>query len=96
MKKRLDAPLQAEAERLAALPEASIDTGDIPEAPVAAWRDAVRPGLYRPVKQPVTLRLDADIVAWFKDHVAGSGYQTAINDALRQHVERADRARRIG
>jgi uncharacterized protein (DUF4415 family) len=37
---------------------------------------------YRPVKQPVTLRLDADIVAWFKRK--GRGYQTRINRALRE------------
>ena len=37
--------------------------------------------LYRPIKKPVTLRLDADVLAWFKRH--GSGYQTRINQALR-------------
>lgn len=38
-------------------------------------------GMYRPVKKPVTLRLDADILAWFQR--AGRGYQTRINQALR-------------
>ena len=37
--------------------------------------------LYRPVKKPVTLRLDADILLWFKSQ--GRGYQTRINRALR-------------
>jgi len=37
--------------------------------------------LYRPVKKPVTLRLDADVLAWFKKQ--GPGYQTRINRALR-------------
>jgi uncharacterized protein (DUF4415 family) len=37
---------------------------------------------YRPVKQPVTLRLDADVLAWFKRQ--GRGYQTRINRALRE------------
>lgn len=41
--------------------------------------------LYRPVKQQLSLRLDADVVAWFKD--AGDGYQTRINRALREYVE---------
>lgn len=90
-KMQLSEALQSEADRLADLSDASIDTSDIPEASAAAWRNAVRPGLYRPVKQPVTLRLDADVVAWFKDHAAGSGYQTAINDVLRRHVAAADR-----
>jgi len=90
-KMRLDPALQREAEQLAALADESIDTTDIPEASAAAWRDAVRPGLYRPVKQPVTLRLDADIVAWFKDHATGAGYQTEINRVLRDHVASEDR-----
>lgn len=37
--------------------------------------------LYRPLKKPVTLRLDADVIAWFKK--SGRGYQTRINRALR-------------
>jgi len=39
-------------------------------------------GMYRPVKKPVTLRLDADLLAWFQR--AGRGYQTRINRALRK------------
>ena len=39
-------------------------------------------GLYKPIKKPVTLRLDADVLAWFKK--AGRGYQTRINRALRR------------
>jgi uncharacterized protein (DUF4415 family) len=38
--------------------------------------------LYRPIKKPVTLRLDADVLAWFKK--SGRGYQTRINRALRK------------
>jgi uncharacterized protein (DUF4415 family) len=38
--------------------------------------------MYRPVKKPVTLRLDADVLAWFQR--AGRGYQTRINRALRK------------
>jgi len=36
---------------------------------------------YKPMKRPVTLRLDADVLAWFKK--GGRGYQTRINRALR-------------
>jgi uncharacterized protein (DUF4415 family) len=39
-------------------------------------------GMYKPVKRPVTLRLDADVLAWFQQ--AGRGYQTRINRALRK------------
>jgi uncharacterized protein (DUF4415 family) len=38
--------------------------------------------MYRPVKKPVTLRLDADLLAWFQR--GGRGYQTRINQALRR------------
>ena len=39
-------------------------------------------GLYRPLKMPVTLRLDADVLAWLRKQ--GRGYQTRINQALRK------------
>lgn len=41
---------------------------------------------YRPLKKPVTLRLDADVIAWFKKD--GRRYQTRINAALRKVMER--------
>jgi uncharacterized protein (DUF4415 family) len=49
-------------------------------------------GMYKPVKKPVTLRLDADILAWFQR--AGRGYQTRINRALRKvMIEERKKAR---
>ena len=45
-------------------------------------------GLYKPVKRPVTLRLDADILAWFQR--GGRGYQTRINRVLR-HIMMEER-----
>lgn len=42
--------------------------------------------MYRPLKKPVTLRLDADVLAWFKRD--GRRYQTRINAALRRVMER--------
>lgn len=42
--------------------------------------------LYKPIKKPVTLRLDADVLTWFK--AQGRGYQTRINRALRGVMER--------
>ena len=81
-----DRKLLAQLKRLEALPDERIDTADIPEAPPEAWLHARRPDLYRPVKKPVTLRLDSDVIAWFKDHAKGHGYQTEINRVLRRHV----------
>ena len=80
--------------RLAALHDDQIDTADIPEAPAANWVHARRGEFYRPVKQPVTIRLDADVLAWFKEHAASGGYQTEINRVLRRHVADAEKRRR--
>jgi len=86
--KSLTRKQRAELELLAALPEAEIDTAEMPE--VADWSGARRGALYRPVKRQITLRLDADVIEWFRSRVrAGEGYQTSINRALRQHMARS-------
>jgi len=87
---------QDELEQLAALaslPDDQIDFSDIPETTEEQWKFAQRPGLYKPIKQPVTMRLDADVVAWFKEHAGGQPYQTEINRVLRQHVFEATKRR---
>ena len=85
-----------ELARLAALSDAEIDTSDIPE--IVDWSGAVRGRFYRPVKQLVTIRLDADVVAWFKSR--NPTYQTAVNRALRDymldHLTGRKRNRRAG
>jgi len=83
----LSAARKARLEALAALPEEAIDLSDIPELPDAFWRNAKPGQFYRPVKRQLTLRLDADVIEWFKSHTAADdGYQTHINRALRQYV----------
>jgi uncharacterized protein (DUF4415 family) len=69
---------------LAALPDDQIDTSDIPELPASVWKDAVRGRFYRPVKRAVSLRLDADVIAWLRR--AGKGYQTRANQILRERM----------
>jgi uncharacterized protein (DUF4415 family) len=69
---------------LAALPDHQIDTSDIPELSPGAWKNAVRGRFYRPVKRAVSMRLDADVVAWLKKR--GKGYQTRANSILRQSM----------
>jgi len=77
-------------EALAKLPDESIDFSDIPEADDAFFDRAVRGPMFRPVKKQVTLRLDADLIDWFKRQPskdgAARGYQTRINQALRAYV----------
>lgn len=71
---------------LAAMQEAGIDVSDIPSAPDANWADARRPNLYRPIKQAVSIRLDADVIAWFREKAGERGYQTLINEVLRREA----------
>jgi len=73
-----------ELSALADMPDDAIDTSDIPELPPGAWKDAVRGRFYRPLKQAVSMRLDADVIAWLKK--PGKGYQTRANRILRQRM----------
>lgn len=80
---------QAEIDALAALPDDKIDLKDMPE--VRDWSGARRGLFFRPIKKQLTIRLDADVIAWFKSHTpSGDGYQTSINRALREYVEQHD------
>ena len=86
----LPSDVQEQIRALEALPDDQIDTTDAPE--ILDWSDARRGVFYRPVKRQITLRLDVDIIAWFKAHARnGRGYQTDINAALREHVQRTAR-----
>ena len=98
MTKKITKPLTreqlSELKSLAALPDSAIDRSDAPE--LLDWSGAKRGLFYRPVKQQLTLRLDADVVAWFKTHTKSTeGYQTRINRALREYVQsQASKGRR--
>ena len=75
-------PIEEQIENMKQKDDNDIDFSDIPE--ILDWAGAVRGKLYRPVKKHVTLRLDADVLEWFKRR--HPKYQTAINTALRQHI----------
>jgi uncharacterized protein (DUF4415 family) len=68
--------------RVAKMADDEIDTADIPELDENFFKNAK---LVVPHKQPVTLRLDADVLEWFK--AQGQGYQTRINNLLRRYME---------
>lgn len=72
------------------LKDSDIDLSDIAELTGLSKRVVGK--FYRPIKQPVTIRLDADILAWLK--AKGEGYQTRINRLLRQAMEREVRSER--
>ena len=66
---------------LKALKGRPIDLSDAPELPEEAWKNTVRGKFYRPVKQAVSLRLDADVLAWLKSK--GQGHISRVNEILR-------------
>lgn len=57
---------------------------DSPEITAEMWRNAVVHGR-RPPKKNITLRIDPDIVEWFR--ARGKGYQTRMNAVLRAYIE---------
>src|SRR6202521_95589 len=73
--------LMPEVKRLGTRTAIMRSTSDIPELTERFWQNAVRNPFYRPVKQQLTLRLDADIIAWLRRQ--GRGYQTRANALLR-------------
>ena len=79
-------PLRAaDAKALAALaarPDSDIDYSDITPMSAAQWQAAERGRFYRPVKQQITARLDADVLDWLKRQ--GKGYQSRMNAILRR------------
>jgi len=89
----LTAAQKAELDALAAMEENQINTAALPER--TDWSGARRGVFFRPIKKQLTLRLDADVIDWFKIHAPnGEGYQTSINSALREYVAQRDADRR--
>ena len=72
-----------ELKALERMKDEEIDLSDIPE--ITDWRKAVVGKFYRPIKKSLTIRVDADVLAWLK--AQGKGYQTRINSLLRAAME---------
>ncbi|KFD27434.1 BrnA antitoxin family protein [Sphingobium yanoikuyae] len=75
---------KAELEALKAMPDSDIDYSDAPSQPDAFWQNAERGRFYKPIKQQITARLDADVLAWLKSQ--GKGYQARMNAILRREM----------
>ena len=70
---------------LMAMPDKDIDCTDIPELTDEFWQTAkpiLVSDMFRPRKNSTTVRMDADILAWLRSK--GKGYQTRMNEILRQ------------
>jgi uncharacterized protein (DUF4415 family) len=80
----LDPETRARLLAVAALPDDQINLTD-PDAPETLdWTGAVRGRFYKPVKKLKSLRIDADVLAFFE--AQGPGYQTRINNVLRESM----------
>lgn len=75
-------PSKTDRNRLSKMKDEDIDYSDIPELDEAFFKNAE---VRLPSKQAVTMRLDSDVLAWFKKQ--GKGYQTRINQLLRRYME---------
>ena len=77
-----------ELARLRDLPDSQIDFSDAPEGK-PRMSDVEVGRFYRPIKQLVSLRVDADVLAWFRGQ--GKKYQTHRNEVLRREMQASGR-----
>jgi uncharacterized protein (DUF4415 family) len=87
MKKLTINELKTQLRTMATINDKDIDTSDIPELTEEQLKSGVRGALYRPIKRPVTMRLDADVIEWLRQD--GPGYQTKANRLLRSEMIRS-------
>lgn len=74
--------LEEQLAYLQSVKDEEIDFSDIPE--ILDWSKAVRGKFYRPAKEHISIRLDSDVLAWFKSRE--EKYQSAINNVLREYM----------
>lgn len=74
-----------ELRALSRMKDKDIDFSDLPEK--LDWSNAVIGRFYRPIKKSLTIRIDADVLAWVKGQ--GKGYQTRINSYLRDVMDKS-------
>jgi uncharacterized protein (DUF4415 family) len=77
-------------ERLDAMTDEALDLSDILEiSPEMFAKAVVKQGVEpSPGKQQITIRIDSDVLEWFRAH--GRGYQTRINALLQAYMEAHD------
>jgi len=76
-------------EELQEKPDKAIDVSDIPSQPSGAWQRVLEL-VPAENKQQITLRLDADVLEFFR--ATGRRYQSRINAALREYVTARQKA----
>ncbi len=75
--------ITSDLNRIDGIEDSDIDYSDIPPLDDSFFTKATQP--WPPPKQQLTIRLDADVLAWLRSQ--GRGYQTRINRILRAAME---------
>ena len=86
--KRTSKEFRDQVEAIAKIADEDIDISEMPELTHDDFLHGERAKFYKPIKRSTTIRLDADVVEWFKRQNEPKGYQTRINEALRSFMLR--------
>ncbi|MCA9443285.1 MAG: BrnA antitoxin family protein [Candidatus Omnitrophica bacterium] len=70
---------------LESMPDSEIHVSDPDAAESTTSEGWVRARFYRPIKKPISIRVDAEVLDWFKDQEGK--YQSLMNRALREFME---------
>jgi uncharacterized protein (DUF4415 family) len=87
-KAKLDFRRKSQIKALKKMKDRDINLDDIPE--ILDWSKGVRGKFYRPVKQAISIRVDADVLTWFRTR--SGKYQSKMNEALREYMQKRRRA----
>ena len=88
MKEKKKGSIKSDLKRLDAMTDDDIDYSDIPELDEEFWANAE---WYIGGKKAISIRVDEEVLAFFKSK--GKGYQTAMNNVLRQYMTAHTRKR---
>lgn len=82
---KMDEAAKRRMAALSAVPDEEIDLSEIAEWKAEDFKNAVPfRSLWKPRKEQITARIDADVLLWLKSH--GKGYQTFMNKVLRKEM----------
>ena len=84
-----DMPLEEREKQLLEMSDEDIDFSDIPELDEEFFKNA-KLVERKPRTEAIGIRIDTDVLQWFKQHAKDKGYQTLINDVLRTYVVHAN------
>jgi len=73
------------AKEIEAMSDDDIDFSDISELDEDFFKNA-KLVERKPRTEAISIRIDTDVLQWFKQHAKDKGYQTLINDVLRTYV----------